>query len=264
MRKQFDANKKPIYSNCRMLSPTNVLIAMCGKEKMDWYLERDLAEKMDEKIFRLKFIPKGNGHDGDLFYLSEKENKCVVCGSTGNLTKHHVVPYCVRRHLDAIKHHNNHDIIPLCDKCHQKYETLYAKFLKEKIVKEIIDRLFSPEMVEGLPDKIHKKNKKEYIQVLKDASALMTYTDVMSLKRIRLLRKRIADYLGKTDEELSPDDIVMLGDMFAGVYDRGRFIAENSSDLKHLVLRWRENFIKSMCPKFMPQYWDVNKSITLD
>ena len=53
-----------------MFSPDNQLMCICGDDKMEWYLDKNIAEKIDEKSFRLKFQPKDNGHAGDIFYLA--------------------------------------------------------------------------------------------------------------------------------------------------------------------------------------------------
>ena len=38
---------------------------------------------------QLKFEPAGRGHAGDSFYLSVKDNICVVCGATEHLMRFH-------------------------------------------------------------------------------------------------------------------------------------------------------------------------------
>jgi hypothetical protein len=39
--------KKKIYGNYQVFSPDNVLMFRCDEKKANWYLDRDLAEKID-------------------------------------------------------------------------------------------------------------------------------------------------------------------------------------------------------------------------
>ena len=72
-----------------MVAPDGEVLANCNKEKVQWYLEKDLAEIIcqDPLTIRLKFEPNGrkNRDQNDLyddsFYVAERENKCVVCGT---------------------------------------------------------------------------------------------------------------------------------------------------------------------------------------
>ena len=59
---------------------------------MVWYLDRRLAEQIDEHSIKLTFDPKGPGHmnDPNIYYLEDRQNHCVVCGSTRNIISHHV------------------------------------------------------------------------------------------------------------------------------------------------------------------------------
>lgn len=51
-----------------------------------------------------------SGHADDAYYLADKDNKCVVCGHTGDYLRHSIVPHCYRsvrlftHHEKAFKH----------------------------------------------------------------------------------------------------------------------------------------------------------------
>src|ERR1019366_3685075 len=114
---------KNLYGNCRVLDPDGVVMFHCSRKRLNWYLSRDLADEVDPATIRLCFQPNGTGHQGDEYYLTQKENKCVVCGSGDNLTRHHVVPLLYRRHFPhMVKSHSYHDVLLLCGKCHDVYE----------------------------------------------------------------------------------------------------------------------------------------------
>jgi hypothetical protein len=110
-----------LYENCVIQSPSGEMLSRCGRKKAEWYIKKGLAGKRTSKTTRLTalleqvlaepltvkllFAPGGrypsilgsasltspSGHAGDAYMLSEKENRCVVCGASQDLTKHHVV-----------------------------------------------------------------------------------------------------------------------------------------------------------------------------
>ena len=141
--------QKHLYGNCVMLSPEGQTLCLCNQKKINWYLSRNLAvlEQENPPVIRLKFVPKGNGKADHPYYITEKKNICVCCGTKGTsgyhanrlityLTKHHCVPRCFRKHFPKeYKSHNCHDVVLLCAPCHVKYEE-FANELKLKLIDE--------------------------------------------------------------------------------------------------------------------------------
>jgi exonuclease 3'-5' domain-containing protein 2 len=87
------------YDHCRLLGPDGTLMALIPLKRFKWYLKKGLAKQIDENSIQLNFLPKGNGNVGDDFYLNERKNRCVCCGTDDNFTKHHVVPQEYRIHF---------------------------------------------------------------------------------------------------------------------------------------------------------------------
>lgn len=53
------------------------------------------------------------------YYLTAKENRCVVCGATQHYVRFNLVPRIYSKHLpDAFKSHRSHDVLLLCMPCH--------------------------------------------------------------------------------------------------------------------------------------------------
>lgn len=129
--------KKAVYENCKMLAPDGVCLSNCDRKKALWYIERGLADKvLDEPLtIKLKFEPanrkraKARDEDqDDEFYVSSRENKCVVCGGTKDYARFFIVPSLYRVHLpDELKSHRSHDIVLLCFSCHEKASQKQAK-----------------------------------------------------------------------------------------------------------------------------------------
>jgi hypothetical protein len=134
-------DEKDIYTNGLMVAPDGEPMCRISKNKIEWYLERDLATLVskDPMTIKLNFEPKGRGHSGDEFYLKERKDICVVCGYKRNLTKHHVMPTCFRRYLsDEIKTHSDHDIVLVCQKHHEQYESK-ATSLKDQLINDFLN-----------------------------------------------------------------------------------------------------------------------------
>ncbi|KAJ2513618.1 hypothetical protein H4217_006237 [Coemansia sp. RSA 1939] len=122
---------KVVYENCSVLDVSGRLLFRAPRKRLDWYLMRGLATRVDDTTIRLTFQNKGTGRQGEQFYLQDMRNECVVCGATScGLTMHHVVPHQYRQHMpDSVKSRSSHDLLPLCIACHDAYER-HATVLK--------------------------------------------------------------------------------------------------------------------------------------
>jgi len=122
MIKKF-STKGLAYENCIMLSKAGELLCHTDRNKVEWYLNRGIAEKVrDEPLtIRLLFEHKKSDQDaGERFYTEQKVNRCVVCGEEEHYLRFRVVPACYRRQFPIhLKSHRSHDVVLLCVRCHQ-------------------------------------------------------------------------------------------------------------------------------------------------
>lgn len=124
-RGYLEARHAVMYGNFRIQGPDGREMFHCSSQKALWYLNRNLVEIVSEDppTLRLRFLPNGEGHVGDNYYLTEKHNRCVVCGTEEFLSRHHVMPRVFRRYMpEEIKEHSHHDVLLLCLDCHMRYE----------------------------------------------------------------------------------------------------------------------------------------------
>jgi hypothetical protein len=77
--KESIKNRK-IYGNYRVYSPDDILMFRTNLKKINWYLGRNLAQKIDEESIKLTFVPNGMGCYGVGYGLGKMQNICVVCG----------------------------------------------------------------------------------------------------------------------------------------------------------------------------------------
>jgi len=246
-----------IYGNCLVKSPDGISMFRCETKKANWYLERNLAIVISEEPYeiQLTFKPDGNGHVNDEYYLGQKENRCVVCGTNdlSVLTKHHIVPYEYRKHFPLeFKQHSSHDIVAICKKHHKEYEINHASILK-KILSEIYNA----------PLNI-TKNEKKILLSFSYASALHKHGEKMSNERkeemiayIQFFKKeKITDEIIKNLAETDIYKFLNLGKK------HGEIVFKNvKENLQEFVELWRTNFIEKTNPQFMPKGWSIKRSI---
>eukprot|EP00761_Pharyngomonas_kirbyi_P008090 gb/GECH01008101.1/.p1 GENE.gb/GECH01008101.1/~~gb/GECH01008101.1/.p1 ORF type:complete len:331 (+),score=80.79 gb/GECH01008101.1/:1-993(+) len=276
---------KPLYENCSILSPDGTLMARVGKKKLEWYLNRNLAKTVDENTIQLTFQPHGPGNAGDNFYLSDKENECVCCGTEEHLTKHHIIPHEYRKWLDEnIKSHSSHDIVLLCSFCHDNYEC-EALHLRKKIANEFN----APLQGTG------KYRDTELNKIKKLASALLLYRSKMPMERIYECERKIKDYLKQNlnndiscgvfeEETLSTfqeqpnlsiseetlQQIAQMNDLIIepNAKSHGEMVIEAlqqtpnpARSIADFALMWRQHFIEVLKPNNLNQFWKVEKPL---
>lgn len=99
-RHQHSIRKTPLYHNAKMLAPDGEPLCVCDNRKADWYVQKGLAEVVEEDplTVRLRFEPSGRpeGVAGQ-YYLIVKSNVCVVCGAEDSYLRKYIVPHEYRR-----------------------------------------------------------------------------------------------------------------------------------------------------------------------
>ena len=245
--------KIPLYGNCRVQNPDGVHIFNCGEKKANWYLKRNLADIIQENPFtiRLNFAPNGKGHANDSFYLQERQNICVCCGTHEQLTKHHVVPYCYRRFFpERLKNHTAYDVLPLCYECHEKYEGFAQQFKKELAKEHSVPKenttVIDPEL---------KKVCLYATALLKQASIPADRYDMM-MNVIRSFYRRDI-----TVEDLEKASQIRYNTHRADYKPEGQSVVESLNNVEEFVKRWRQHFVDVMKPQHMPKYWIVDRPL---
>jgi len=260
--------KSQLYYNCQLMSPEGYILCKCDLKKVQWYLDRNLGEIVQEDplTLKLKFDPKGKGHAGDPYYMSAKENKCVGCGSTELLSKHSIIPHSYRCHLPTkYKSRTSHDIVLLCQRC-QYTMTLTVGTLKNSILRELSAHL------PPLPAKKFVVDS-NIAKARAAGTALRKNTDnTIPPKRVAELTQVIKNFYQK--EDITEDDILKASKLdprqeLQAIQENEQPITEDEAIAKHIsskgeqailefVIRWRQNFLSTLRPTHMPQHWDVN------
>ena len=239
-----------LYDNCSVYSPCGTLMFRCKKKRIKWYLDRNLAEIIeipgeDGLCAQLLFKPKGLGKYNDPYSLEKAENKCVVCGTDEDLTKHHVIPTMYRKHFPLeYKSNYHHDVLGICRTCHDSYE------LKADILKEELEHKYGFDI-----------DYKRYLAVSKAAYDYVTYKDVMDDEKLAHLVMKMRDFLGENPLD-KLDYLISLREVaINGLKNQGKEVIENYGSLQEFVEMWRQHFVDITDPKHLSKHWSINRSI---
>lgn len=245
---------KQMYGNWSVLHPTGVLIFRCGHQRADWYLKRNLAVKLDDSTIQLTFEPKGFGHAGtsaEEYYLTTKKNQCVVCGSSDDLTKHHVVPHAFRKFFPIeLRSRSSHDVLLVCIKHHDEYEA-HASKLKD----ELFSSLGGNEAC-GI-----SAEERDLLKTLRLIGALQREDSKIPQERVNSIRRQLDDIFGRPcDLEADAQrSLNRLNEIRAGRTDTRYQKVISTVEIDNFVKLWRDHFVSTMNPKFLPAGWSVDQ-----
>ncbi len=245
-----DTLKHPPYGNWRVQNEDGRIMFRCDDRKARWYLSKGLAVSISPDTIRLTFKPKGEGHTEE-FWLQDKYNVCVVCGHEKELTKHHVLPKCYRKYFpEELKSHYAYDVLVLCRKCHKSYES-HADDLKKQLAIEYESPL------EGVGASVDQV----LVKVKYAAKAILKYRKKMPQSRIAEFTSILAAYCQKEiDEETIKACSCLDPNMNKDYISHGQGVIDRVTDLEIFARRWREHFVCTMNPMYMPEGWAVERS----
>lgn len=290
--------KRPIYEGCTMLAPDGEILCKCDKDKINWYLERNLATIVTEDplTIKLNFEPSGRGitnfngeKDDDDFYVEHRDNICVSCGSDENLLRFQIVPGKFRIFFpEKFKSHRSHDVLLLCFNCNefaiQKQAELEDKLSTEyDVPKKIL-----------APDAQNKENVTYYQRIprgiirgknkIPEERLQKMYLDFIHQSQeiidMGCMKKEHEEQL-KSDLETSKAaghkidfDILQRSLTYRAkktttvATKRQNLFGEQlikkyggEAKIPDFIRMWREFFLKILEPKYLPKNWSVDHSM---
>lgn len=250
--KRESAAKSLIYGNYTVQNIDGREMFHCDAVKVLWYLNRNLVDIISNNppIVRFNFHTNGHGHVNDKYYLTPKVNRCVVCGKENKLSRHHVVPHCFRRHMpEEIKCHSYHDVLLLCMWCHESYER-FADKLKVELSKK-----------HNINQHPNSHIDREKLKIAKFVHALLLHEEKIPLERRNLLYGEISLYFNKEIVRENLEEIISELDFYTKEESQYEKIVLSEWSLQEFVEMWRKHFVESMNPQYMPEFWDLKKSI---
>jgi hypothetical protein len=233
---------KRFYDSYKMFHMDGTLMCSTTKDKALWYINRGLAEWMDDdqQSYRLLFVPNGKGKHDDDYYLQNFQNQCVCCGSKDLLTRHHVVPSAFRRYFPVEnKAHSFHDVLFVCGECHETYERVGDRY-REELCERYLGRPFNELQNEANQSR----------SAIKAHLTLERYGHLIPPER----RERLQQFASYKDT------------MEIKYFDWAKRVVEKldtPEKLHEFVILWRKHFLEVMSPKFMPENWSVERKLDI-
>lgn len=264
------AMKKPMYDNIRMLDPQGTLLCTISKKKAKWYVNKKLASWKDdqETTMQLLFEPshrsnQSNETDSDNFFnKSIKENICVVCGDDKYHMRHYIVPYSCRSLFpNKYKMHMAHDVVILCPDCHlecKKLATNRVKFLEKQSRRDL------KTAIPHFTNRVLYKVKSCSLALLKWRNKLppATIDEYEALVRSHFeltpeddLSTSILQQASELETEIPNPDYVPAAEVIVDAFCR------SDDDIESFVKGWRNHFVETMQPGFLPKGWSVDSSV---
>jgi hypothetical protein len=241
--------ERNLYENHRVFHPDGNFMFFAKRKKINSYLNKNLAKIIAEvngvMDIQLTFEPKGKGSVSE-FYKIPKKNVCVVSGIPNQLSRHHIVPEIFLIHFpDNIKKHNSHDIVLIDHELHHKYEFKYAK----KLINQLARRYGA--MTIGEFNNLHT----EKIRPIKIAYLLLKHAEDLP---DRVYRSQVSQFKELTGLEATEENLMLYKNKKrTQAKEYGAYFVNFIPDIKEFCKEWRQHFIDSMNPQFMPDKWSV-------
>ncbi|XP_025044076.2 exonuclease 3'-5' domain-containing protein 2 isoform X1 [Pelodiscus sinensis] len=256
----YSARKSPLYDNCFLHAPDGQPLCTCDRKKAQWYLDKGIGELVstDPFVVKLQFEPSGRPESQVDYYLTVKENLCVVCGKKESYIRKNIVPHEYRRHFPIqMKDHNSHDVLLLCTSCHA-ISNYYDNHLKQQLAEEFGAPIGSEEGVRLLEDPLRR-------QVRSAARALLNADSLPDARREELLQG-IKDFFNTetiTSEMLQEAAGLEIRICNESYVPHGLKVVQclakgGLRSLMQLEKRWRQHFLDTMQPKHLPKQWSVS------
>ncbi|XP_062325092.1 exonuclease 3'-5' domain-containing protein 2 isoform X1 [Osmerus eperlanus] len=259
----YSARKSPLYDNCFLHAPDGQPLCTCDKKKAKWYLDKGIGELLSEDPFivRLLFEPSGRPDSQQDYYLTAKENLCVVCGKADSYIRKNIVPHEYRRHFPTeMKDHNSHDILLLCTSCHAA-SNVYDGFLKQQLAEE-------HSAPQGCEEGVRTLEDSERRRVRSAARALLTAGEGLPEARRDELRAVIRGFYGSEEGEVGEEALQEAAGLETRIFNESyvahglkvvqAHAAGGLRGLMDLERRWRQHFLSAMQPRHLPPLWAVD------
>jgi hypothetical protein len=276
--------KKVMYDNILMKDPDDMTLCTVSLKKATWYVKRNLAVWKDDKrkCIQLAFHPKqqkdAKSQQQQKYNQTPKENRCVVCGASKDYMRHYVVPYCYRSLFPAaFKTHLPHDVVLVCCRCHVRAERAsHARKMQMEDALRSDPATAAAQTVDGRLQRIRSA-----------ATALLKWKEQLPPARIHEYQVLLQEYYygmeGSAEQQLllltveqlqaaseiesrlpnpkyvSGADLVVIELLQSNNDDN-----DNDQAIRDFVMEWRQHFVDTLQPQFLPAGWSVDSPVQCD
>ncbi|XP_030373583.1 exonuclease 3'-5' domain-containing protein 2 isoform X2 [Scaptodrosophila lebanonensis] len=261
--RNLGTRSKAFYDNCLLEAPDGELLCTIDRRKASWYLSQNLGSQIKDSplTVRLNFEPAGRAvGDVGRYYQTPKENQCVVCGRRDAFIRKNVVPHEYRKHFPLVmKSHTSHDVLLHCPTCHQ-----VSNISDLKVRTKLAAMCDAPiKHSEGAAKFLEDQELK---RVRSAARALLYQRAKLPEAKVAEMERIVLDYY-QAEHEVTESLLTNAANLefkfenpdyceHAGKVVR--VYGEKYGGLIELERVWREHFLHTLQPKFLPELWNVN------
>lgn len=274
------AMKGVMYDNITMLCPNGTHLSKISAKKANWYVDKGLASYRNlnddgchkkkstfhkYNAIQLNFEPKKRSGK-ECYGKADKENICVSCGSDQHPMRFYIVPYSYRCLFPPeYKSHMSHDVVLLCGNCHLRCGKVTQERMKS--------------IEENFPQKDRYICDQNLYKVRSAALALMNSKHKIPESKVVELEMVVRQY-GKSEGWWNKDigtnqDIYSAGFLEQCLNVKYRIERTDYIPSAHLVVQslrsdqdysifvreWRQTFLETLHPRFLPDGWSIDHPV---
>jgi hypothetical protein len=154
-----------------------------------------------------------------------------------------------------IKSNSSFDVVPICFDHHNEYER-FADDLKQHLATKYNAPLMGIIEVNDI-----------FISAISAAKAIIGSGDKLPEDRKKILEEKVLVYFETfTDKNfIDENDLIELSKIKSieakSITTHSEIVIKQIEDFQEFVEMWREHFLENLKPQYMPQHWDVKRSV---
>ena len=237
--KKRESRKQDVVGNpyklLKLYGKDGTFLGDCSATKSNWYLKKGLAKLTGSDRMELLF---DNQTQTATYKVVERDYLCVSCGDEENLSKYRIVPIHFKKWMpEELKAHNSKDVYLLCSECMADANFCTETFRKAlKTEYGITDDDFIDKhrhkIARFAQNLIHKRH---VVDSMENLTQLLGFKPTSE----QIQESAQLDYSIPHDGCKSVPEYIMKQIMKKGQLDE-------------FIHRWRDYFMKTMEPEFMP------------
>jgi hypothetical protein len=264
------------YQNVKVIDPDNEVVFYTGKSIANLLAKYNKGKVVSNQPFVFQLNKRPSDEILELthpIYKSPRQTRCVVCGKHDNLDRHHVIPRCVRKYFPVKykKFAEAHDLVLTCRECHETYEQHFANPLKNKLKSDCGHNKL---VISGtLRRQCYQLVYLESVMNSYEWCALWVKIERQMGSPLNLnLVYQYAEEEFNAREEIKNNIPTYVVEGYKhkkkninNYVIKRRYKEQNTWNLiidkytpEGMIKLWRNHFVESMKPQYMPEYWNPN------
>lgn len=242
----------PHYENCVVLSTDGSVSWLTTKKRCQWYLNKNLATLILNEPFTIKLLFETKLQKNNIVDDHTKEPRkdiCVSCGISTHLNRHNIVQTLQAKCKDY-NIINSHDMVLICNRCTSKINSVHDHF-----VNKLLDDF-------NLVDQFQELENKNYQnKICKNLANGILINSTPASKRQEYIKK-LAEIYQTSELDITSVKVNQISKLDIIINSKHHILSkyiENNFDMIDVYRkRWRQHFIDTLKPTFLPSNWSID------